>query len=191
MNKDKKLSFIAFNTAILPLVFFVVLAWFLYDGLGRDTKKLPSPLIGKAFPDLIVEDFNSGEKYSTQSQLTGKITLVNVWASWCVTCRAEHQTLMNIAQSKSVHMIGVNYKDTHKEGQVFLDRLGNPYDQIIFDEQGKLGLELGVYATPETFVVDSQGIIRDKRIGQLTPQIWKERFLPLIQQLKISAKTKP
>ena len=173
----------------LPLVAFVVLAWFLYDGLGRDTKKLPSPLIGKAFPNLTVEDFNTSKYYSTQSQLKGKVSLVNVWASWCVTCRAEHQMLMRIANADLVQMIGVNYKDTRKEGQVFLDRLRNPYDKIIFDQSGKLGLELGVYATPETFIVDSQGIIRDKRVGQLTPKIWKERFLPLIQQLKISAKT--
>ncbi|WPE17048.1 DsbE family thiol:disulfide interchange protein [Candidatus Thioglobus autotrophicus] len=173
----------------LPLVVFVVLAWFLYDGLGRDTKKLPSPLIGKSFPDLEVEDFNTYKHYTTQSQLAGNITLVNVWASWCVTCRAEHQMLMEIAQSNNVKMLGINYKDTRKEGRFFLDRLGNPYEQIIFDEQGKLGLELGVYATPETFLVDSQGIIRFKRIGQLTPKIWKTKILPLIQQLKISAAT--
>lgn len=189
MNKDKKLSIIAFNTAILPLVAFVILAWFLFDGLGRDTKKLPSPLIGKSFPNLEVEDFNTYKHYTTQSQLAGNITLVNVWASWCVTCRAEHQMLMEIAQSSQVKMLGVNYKDSRKEGQFFLDRLGNPYEQIIFDEQGKLGLELGVYATPETFLIDSQGIIRFKRIGQLTPKIWKTQILPLIQQLKISAKT--
>lgn len=173
----------------LPLVAFIVLAWFLYDGLGRDTKKLPSPLIGKPFPNLEVEDFNTYKHYTTQSQLTGNVTLVNVWASWCVTCRAEHRMLMEIAKTDSVQMLGINYKDTRKEGQVFLDRLGNPYKKIVFDQTGKLGLELGVYATPETFIVDRQGIIRDKRIGQLTPQIWKERFLPLIQQLKISAKT--
>ncbi len=173
----------------LPLVVFVVLAWFLYDGLGRDTKKLPSPLIGKTFPNLEVEDFNTSEKYTTQSQLKGKITLVNVWASWCVTCRAEHQTLMEIAKLDLVQLLGVNYKDTRKEGQFFLDRLGNPYDQIIFDNQGKLGLELGVYATPETFLIDSQGVIRFKRIGEMTNRIWKTQVLPLIQQLKISAKT--
>ena len=173
----------------LPLVVFVILAWFLFDGLGRDTKKLPSPLIGKPFPNLVVEDFNTTESYTTLSQLEGNISLVNVWASWCVTCRAEHRMLMKIADTKLVQMLGINYKDTRKEGQVFLDRLGDPYDKIIFDQAGKLGLELGVYATPETFIVDSQGIIQFKRIGQLTPEIWKTQILPLIQQLKISAKT--
>ncbi|WP_428086965.1 DsbE family thiol:disulfide interchange protein [Candidatus Thioglobus sp.] len=173
----------------LPLVAFVVLTWFLYDGLGRDTKTLPSPLIGKVFPNLEVEDFNTAQKFQIHSQLKGQVTLVNFWASWCVTCQAEHQTLMKIANIEQVKMLGINYKDTRKEGQVFLNRLGNPYDTIIFDQDGKLGLELGVYATPETFLVDSQGIIQFKRIGQLTPKIWKMQILPLIQQLKISAKT--
>ncbi len=172
-----------------PLVAFIVLAWFLFDGLGRDTRELPSPLIGKIFPNLEVEDFKTQEKYSTHSVLKGKITLVNVWASWCVTCRAEHHTLVNISNTNSVQMLGINYKDTRKEGEFFLKRLGNPYDKIIFDQAGKLGLELGVYATPETFIVDSQGIIRFKRIGELTPEIWKTKILPLIQQLKLSTNT--
>ena len=173
----------------LPLVIFIALAWFLFDGLGRDTKKLPSPLIGKSFPNIEVEDFSTKEKYTTHSLLKGNITLVNVWASWCVTCRAEHQMLINISKNNSVQMLGVNYKDTRKEGEFFLNRLGNPYDKIIFDQTGKLGLELGVYATPETFIVDNQGVIQFKRVGQLTLEIWKTQIFPLIQQLKISAKT--
>ncbi|HIB28466.1 MAG TPA: DsbE family thiol:disulfide interchange protein, partial [Candidatus Thioglobus sp.] len=96
----------------LPLVLFVVLAWFLLDGLGKDPKKLPSPLIGKSFPNLEVEDFYSGERYFTQSKLKNKISLVNVWASWCVTCRAEHKVLNDIAATSDLYMIGINYKDT-------------------------------------------------------------------------------
>ncbi len=168
----------------LPLVIFVVLAWFLYDGLGRDTKKLPSPLIGKAFPSLEVEDFQTREKYQLQSRLKNKVSLVNVWASWCVTCRAEHQMLKKIAKVSSVKMVGVNYKDTKKEGKRFLKILGNPFDFIVFDDKGKLGLELGVYATPETFIVDKDGVIQFKRIGEITPQIWQEQMLPLIDKLQ-------
>ncbi len=173
-------------TKFLPLAVFVVLAWFLFDGLGRDTKKLPSPLIGKSFPNMEVVDFDTNERYLTHEKLKNNLTLVNVWASWCVTCRAEHEMLMRISRSDSLQMLGVNYKDTKTEGKNFLYRLGNPYDSIIFDKQGKLGLELGVYATPETFIVDQQGVIRFKRIGELTPYIWKEQILPLIQELKIS-----
>ncbi|MBA5249392.1 Cytochrome c-type biogenesis protein CcmG/DsbE, thiol:disulfide oxidoreductase [hydrothermal vent metagenome] len=168
----------------LPLIIFVVLAWFLYNGLGRDTKKLPSPLIGKTFPNLEVEDFQTGDKYYLQEKLKNKVSLVNVWASWCVTCRAEHRMLNDIAKTKSVQMIGINYKDTKKKGEHFLRILGNPYDFIVFDEQGKLGLELGVYATPETFIVDKNGIIQFKRIGEIIPQIWQEEMLPLINQLQ-------
>ncbi|QKQ24167.1 DsbE family thiol:disulfide interchange protein [Candidatus Ruthia endofausta] len=172
----------------LPLVLFIVLAGFLYIGLGLDPKKLPSPLIGKTFPNLEVEDFNTGEIYAIQDKLQGKISLVNVWASWCVTCRAEHEMLMQIAKTDSLQILGINYKNTKKDGNMFLTRLGNPYDLIVFDQSGKLGLELGVYATPETFITDQQGIIRFKRIGELTPGIWERQILPLISQLKNSAR---
>jgi cytochrome c biogenesis protein CcmG/thiol:disulfide interchange protein DsbE len=172
----------------LPLILFVVLVGFLYTGLGLDPKKLPSPLIGKAFPNLQVEDFNTAEIYAVEDKLQGKISLVNVWASWCVTCRAEHEMLMHIAKTNSLQILGINYKDTKKDGNIFLARLGNPYDLIVFDPLGKLGLELGVYATPETFIIDQQGIIRFKRIGELTLRIWERQILPLISQLKNNAR---
>ena len=169
----------------LPLAMFVVLAWFLLDGLGRDTKKLPSPLIGKTFPNLEVVDFYTGEQHSTQDKLKDKISLVNVWASWCVTCRAEHKMLNDIAATSDLHMVGVNYKDTKEEGGRFLDILGNPFKFVIFDQQGKLGLELGVYATPETFIVDQKVVIRFKHTGEITASIWQDEILPLIEKLKI------
>ncbi len=171
-------------TKFIPLVVFVVLVWFLYDGLGRDTKKLPSPLIGKTFPNIEVEDFRTGEKYQLHDKLKNKLSLVNVWASWCVTCRAEHQMLNDIAKQNIVQMVGVNYKDTKKEADYFLKRLGNPFDFIIFDKQGNLGLEIGVYATPETFIVDGSGVIRFKHIGEITTSIWQTEILPLISKLK-------
>lgn len=167
----------------MPLAVFIVLAWFLYDGLGRDTKKLPSPLIGKTFPNLEVEDFQTSEKYHLKDKLKNKLSLVNVWASWCVTCRSEHQMLSYIAKQDVVQMVGINYKDTKKDGVYFLKRLGNPFEFIVFDQQGVLGLELGVYATPETFIVDRNGVIRFKHIGEITSRIWQEQILPLINQL--------
>ncbi len=168
----------------VPLALFVVLVGFLYVGLGLDAKKLPSPLIGKDFPNIEVEDFNTGERYFTKDKLKNKVSLINVWASWCVTCRAEHDMLNEIGSSNVVQMMGVNYKDTKKDANRYLKGLGNPYDFIVFDEQGKLGLELGVYATPETFIIDKQGVIRFKRIGEMTRSIWIEQVLPLIKQLK-------
>ena len=169
----------------IPLALFVVLAVFLYVGLDLDPKKLPSPLIGKTFPNLEVNDFHTGEKYFTQDRLKNKVSLINVWASWCVTCRAEHELLNNIAKTNKLQMVGINYKDTKKEGTRFLDILGNPFDFVIFDQQGKLGLELGVYATPETFITDKNGVIRFKHIGEITPRIWQTEILPLVEQLEI------
>ena len=168
----------------LPLALFIVLAYFLLDGLGRDTKKLPSPLIGKIFPNLDVVDFHTEEKYAIQDKLKGRVSLVNVWASWCVTCRAEHEMLNKISKASTLQIVGINYKDTKKEGQRFLDILGNPFDFVIFDQQGRLGLELGVYATPETFIIDQEGVIRFKHIGEINSRIWKNNISPLIKQLK-------
>lgn len=167
----------------VPLVLFVILVGFLYIGLDLDPKKLPSPLIGKEFPNLEVEDFDSGTRYYTNDKTQDKISLVNVWASWCVTCRAEHEMLNEIAKTNKVQMIGVNYKDTKNAANRYLDILHNPYDIIIFDPLGSLGLELGVYATPETFIVDQKGLIRYKRIGQMTKKIWNEEVVPIINEL--------
>jgi len=167
----------------VPLVLFVILVGFLYIGLDLDPKKLPSPLIGKEFPNLEVEDFYNGTRYYTSDKTQDKISLVNVWASWCVTCRAEHEMLNEIAKTNKVQMIGVNYKDTKNAANRYLDILHNPYDIIIFDPLGSLGLELGVYATPETFIVDQKGLIRYKRIGQMTKKIWNEEVVPIINEL--------
>ncbi|HIG88944.1 DsbE family thiol:disulfide interchange protein [Candidatus Thioglobus sp.] len=169
----------------IPLILFVVLVGFLYVGLSLDPKKLPSPLIGKPFPSLEVRDFHTGEKFLIKERLKGKVSVVNGWASWCATCRVEHKMLMNISKKKVVQMVGVNYKDTKKEGSQFLEILGNPFEFIIFDNLGELGLELGIYAMPETFIVDKQGVIRFKRIGEVTQKIWDKEMLPLIKELKI------
>jgi cytochrome c biogenesis protein CcmG/thiol:disulfide interchange protein DsbE len=168
----------------IPLILFSFLAVFLYIGLGKDTKKLPSPLINKPFPVLQVNDFQTQQAFLIQTRLKGRVSLVNVWASWCVTCKAEHPVLTKIAKTKTVQMVGINYKDTREEGNNFLLKLSNPYDWIVFDAQGKLGLELGVYAVPETFLVDKQGIIRYKLIGELTSEIWNDKIYPMLQSLQ-------
>lgn len=177
----------------IPLILFIVLAYFLLDGLGRDTKKLPSPLIGKNFPNLEVEDFDTGATYFIQDRLNNKVSLVNIWASWCSTCHVEHAMLSQIAKTQQVQMIGVNYKDDKKKqkclyenrddtkfGDCFLIMRGNPFDFIVFDSLGKLGLELGVYRVPETFLVNDKGVIIFKYLGEITPRIWQEKFVPLI-----------
>lgn len=187
----------------LPLVLFVILAWFLYDGLGRNTQKLPSPLIGQTFPNIEVEDFYTGEKYASLDKLKNHISLVNVWASWCVTCHVEHSMLNKISKTNLVQMVGINYKDNAmfsstlrgkksqkcsyetrddtKFGDCFLSMRGNPFEVIIFDEFGKLGLELGVYRVPETFLINQKGVIIYKHLGEITPFIWENEIKPLVQ----------
>jgi len=157
---------------LIPLIGFVVIATFLYLSLSSNPRELPSPFIGKAFPDIKVEDFYTGEIVALRDAFDNNMTLVNVWASWCITCRAEHQMLMKISKESSVQLIGLDYKDTRADAIKMLEIMGNPFDLIVFDPKGRAGLELGVYATPETFLVNQQGVILYKHIGEINQQIW-------------------
>jgi len=167
---------------LIPLIGFIVIATFLYVSLSSNPRELPSPFLGKAFPDIEVDDFYTGESVSLRDTFIGSSTLVNVWASWCVTCRAEHQVLMSISKGESIQLIGLNYKDTRADANKMLGVMGNPFDLIVFDPKGEAGLELGVYATPETFLVSQQGVILYRHIGEITQKIWLEDFLPHIQK---------
>ena len=170
----------------IPIGLFVVLVGFLYVGLDLDPKKLPSPLIGKKFPEVVINDFATGQEFKSTEYLKGKVSMVNVWASWCITCRAEQAMINKISQENKINMVGINYKDEKKDALQYLDILGNAYDSIIYDRDGKLGLELGVYATPETFIVDKNGIIQYKHIGEITSQNWENIILPKVQELNQS-----
>ena len=166
----------------IPLILFVVMAAFLGGGIGRENKDvLPSPLIDKPFPQFILQQVEA-EKQLTQSDLQGKPMLVNVWATWCPTCKAEHAFLNTLA-AKGVRIIGINYKDDDEEAKVWLRDYGNPYEFNISDPKGKLGLELGVYGAPETFFVDGDGIIRAKHVGDLNQRIW-DKYKGTFEQMK-------
>ncbi len=165
----------------IPLILFVVIAVFLYFSLNSNSSKLPSPLLGKMFPNIEAKDFYSNESVLLADLFSENMSLVNVWASWCVTCRQEHQMMMKIANNKDLQLIGINYKDTRIDGEKFLEMMGNPFDVIIFDPNGKIGLDLGVYATPETFLVNQQGVILYKHIGAIDSKIWEEGFIPHIK----------
>jgi cytochrome c biogenesis protein CcmG/thiol:disulfide interchange protein DsbE len=157
----------------IPLVIFLVLAIVLGGGLGRENKEdLPSPLIDKPFPAFILQQVEN-HKQLTQSDLQGRPMLVNVWATWCPTCRAEHAFLNTLA-ADGIRIIGINYKDDEDAARVWLRDLGNPYEFNISDPNGMLGLELGVYGAPETFFVDGDGIIRAKHIGDLNSKVWQK-----------------
>ena len=166
----------------IPLIIFFVMAAFLGGGIGRENKDvLPSPLIDKPFPQFILQQVEA-EKQLTQTDLQGKPMLVNVWATWCPTCKAEHEFLNTLA-AKGIRIIGINYKDDDEEAKIWLRDYGNPYEFNISDPKGKLGLELGVYGAPETFFVDGDGIIRAKHVGDLNQRVWdkyKVQFAGLI-----------
>ena len=166
---------------IIPLIVFIVIAIFLYLSL-HSTSSNPSPLLGKMFPNIEAKDFYSDESVLLTDLFSDNMSLVNVWASWCVTCRQEHQMMMKIANNKDLQLIGINYKDTKADGERYLEVMGNPFDVIVFDPSGKIGLDLGVYATPVCFLVNQKGVILYKHIGAINSKVWEEGFIPYIMK---------
>ena len=161
------------NRAILfvPLVIFALMGVVFWIGLGiEDKTSLPSPLIDKPFPDFELGVVEDGRTLTT-ADLKGQPALVNVWATWCPTCKAEHAFLNKLA-AQGVRIIGINYKDDLAKAKDWLAAYGNPYAYNLSDPDGMLGLELGVYGAPETFLIDADGIIRAKHIGDLNPRVW-------------------
>jgi cytochrome c biogenesis protein CcmG/thiol:disulfide interchange protein DsbE len=169
---------------LIPLALFGVLAWFLGAGLKLDPKEVPSPLIGKPAPAFSLVRLDDAATTITREDLLGKVWLLNVWASWCVACREEHPALVEFARRKVVPLYGLNYKDQRADGLAWLAKMGNPYDASLFDANGKVGIDYGVYGVPETFVIDRQGVVRYKHIGPLTPEVLRDRIEPLLKSLQ-------
>jgi cytochrome c biogenesis protein CcmG/thiol:disulfide interchange protein DsbE len=166
---------------LLPLAIFLGVALFLYRGLFLDPSELPSALIGKPFPAFSLPAVE-GDQTISQADLKGQPALVNVWATWCVACRVEHPVLNKLAQL-GVTIHGVNYKDDNAAAQKWLVEFHDPYQLNINDARGSLGLDLGVYGAPETFLVDKAGIIRHKFVGVIDERVWREQLAPLYQEL--------
>ncbi|MFD2643395.1 DsbE family thiol:disulfide interchange protein [Pseudomonas japonica] len=171
---------------VLPLAVFLLVAVFLYRGLYLDPAELPSAMIGKPFPAFALANVQ-GDRQLTEADLKGKPALVNVWATWCVSCKVEHPVLNKLAQ-QGVVIYGVNYKDVNADALKWLAEFHNPYLLDIRDEQGSLGLDLGVYGAPETFFIDAKGIIRDKYVGVIDETVWREKLAPVYQALVDEAK---
>lgn len=169
---------------LLPLGLFVALAVFLGIGLKLDPREVPSPFIDKPAPALELPTLFDNSKTISNSDLKGKPWILNVWASWCVACRQEHQIFVSYSRSKRVPLIGLNYKDAANDAKAWLQELGNPYDIIAFDLQGSTGIEWGVYGVPETFVIDAEGIVRYKHIGPVSSSTMKNTIIPLLQSLQ-------
>ncbi len=164
----------------MPLVCFAGLVAILAIGFHMGRHDIhPSALIDQPFPSFESTNLLTGESI-TEEFLVGKTHLVNIWASWCDACHVEHPILNEIAQQGDVEVIGLNYKDETDDAREFLNELGNPYQAIIVDPSGDLGIDLGVYGAPETFLVDREGKIQFKHVGPVTMEIWEEKIQPLI-----------
>ena len=172
------------NVLFVPLILFLALAialiWQLMRNAGGDDPTtLESALIGKPVPTFRLESLEQpGKVYDRSVLIGGKPLLLNVWATWCPTCRAEHQYLRSLA-AQGIRIVGINYKDDRQKALDWLQELGNPYAQGVFDGDGMLGLDLGVYGAPETFLIDGKGIIRYRHAGDLNEQVWQQEILPL------------
>lgn len=168
---------------LIPFLAFVVLVAFLAVGLKRDPREVPSPLINKPAPLFSLPQLhNAAQKFSPE-QMKGQVWLLNVWASWCVSCREEHPVLLEIARSKAVPLVGLDYKDKAEDGRGWLDNYGNPYNLSAQDLDGRVGINYGVYGVPETYLIDRQGVIRYKQIGPITREVWTGVLLPKIAEL--------
>jgi cytochrome c biogenesis protein CcmG/thiol:disulfide interchange protein DsbE len=172
---------------VVPIAVFALIAVFLLLGLkpGRDPKEIPSPLIGKPAPAFELPSLLEPSGTWSPQSMQGKVWLLNVWASWCVPCLAEHPLLLELGRAGTVPIIGLNYKDRPGDARNWLERLGNPYAATLIDFDGKVGIDFGVYGVPETFVIDAQGLVRFKHVGALTPQVISQKLEPLLKELGV------
>jgi cytochrome c biogenesis protein CcmG/thiol:disulfide interchange protein DsbE len=168
----------------VPLLFFVVLVGFLGRGLMQDPHAVPSPLINKAAPEFTLPDLRVPGKVVASHDMLGQVWLLNVWGSWCVSCREEHRVLVALAKSGAVPIVGLNWRDQKTDALAWLDQFGDPYLASATDTTGTTAIDFGVYGAPETFVIDRRGTIRDKVIGPLTPDVLRNEVLPLVEKLR-------
>ncbi|MFT6918380.1 MAG: cytochrome c biogenesis protein CcmG/thiol:disulfide interchange protein DsbE [Cognaticolwellia sp.] len=168
----------------IPLILFFLLAVLLYRGLFLNPQSMPSAMIGKPLPNFELPTLKAIEQRVGRDDLQGDIVLLNVWATWCIQCKYEHPYLLNIALDPRIKLYGLNFTDDHKAALSWLKQYQDPYVFSIFDEQGALGLDIGVFGAPETFVIDHTGIIRKRFAGPINDQVWQKEFLPLIETLE-------
>jgi cytochrome c biogenesis protein CcmG, thiol:disulfide interchange protein DsbE len=168
---------------LIPLAAFFGLAIMLAVGLKLDPREVPSPLIDKPAPRFVLARLDDAAQTIRLDDMRGKVWVLNVWASWCVACREEHPVLVEFSKRHVVPIYGLNYKDQRPDANAWLSRFGNPYDASLFDNEGRVGIDFGVYGVPETFVIDQNGVIRMKHIGPLTPDVIATKIEPLVKKL--------
>ena len=169
---------------LFPLAIFIVLVGFLAAGLRLNPREVPSPLIGKPVPAFRLAQLHAGDKFISTEDMRGKVWLLNVWASWCVSCRQEHPVLIDLQRQNKIAIIGLNYKDDRAAAMTWLTQHGgDPYLVSAVDADGRVGIDFGVYGVPETFLIDKNGVIRYKHIGPVTAEALKTKILPLAEEL--------
>ena len=166
---------------IVPFGMFLLLGGFLYVGLHRDPGYVPSPLIGKPAPEFSLPSLQDAAYPVASKELLGRPWVLNVWGTWCAGCRQEHDTLLQIARTQAVPLIGLNWKDDNAAAQQWLRDLGNPYAAVAEDSVGKVAIDWGVYGAPETFLIGPDGKVLFKHIAPMTMEVWTKEFLPRIQ----------
>lgn len=180
MNKQRLFLFI-------PVAIFVLLGVLFWRGLSLNPNEMPSALLNKPVPAfelpvLPAPENPQGLVSANEKMLKGKASLLNVWATWCTTCRQEHEFL-NTLKAQGILIYGINYKDNSEDAQQWLAELHNPYVYSVTDEDGRLGLNLGVFGAPETYVIDKQGVIRYKHVGDVNAQVWTTIIKPIVDSL--------
>ncbi|MFZ2852966.1 MAG: DsbE family thiol:disulfide interchange protein [Rhodocyclaceae bacterium] len=191
------------NKFLWPLIGFAALVALLAIGLSLNPRDVPSPLVGKAAPAFALPQIHAPERTFAPKDMLGKVWLLNVWASWCVSCRQEHPVLVELAKSKTVPLVGLNYKELRGDGNIDPDKIdpaseqklaieraagwlkkhGDPYTLSVLDLDGRVGIDYGVYGVPETYVIDKAGVIRMKHTGPISPDIFSGKILPLVAEL--------
>ena len=170
---------------VLPVGIFAGVALALGAGLGRDPSVLPSPLIDKMVPEFDLPPVQGRTLGLSATDLKGEVSLVNVFASWCVACREEHPVFMELSRNRTVPIHGINYKDRPQDAAQWLDTMGDPYTRTGADRNGRVAIDWGVYGVPETFVVDADGRIAFKYIGPVTREIYQQKIGPLVETLRL------
>jgi cytochrome c biogenesis protein CcmG, thiol:disulfide interchange protein DsbE len=168
---------------LLPLGAFALLVVVLIVGLRHAPEKsiIPSPLMGKSAPQFSLHNLFDGQDQVNTGALRGHWTLVNVWGTWCGECRAEHEALLQIKREGQVPIIGIDWKDSDEDAQAWLAQLGNPYESVGTDHDGRVAIDWGVYGAPESFLISPDGKVVEKEVGAITAQIWQQKFLPHLQ----------
>jgi cytochrome c biogenesis protein CcmG, thiol:disulfide interchange protein DsbE len=171
----------------VPLALAVLLGVFLFVGLQRDPSYVPSPLIGKPAPEFTLPSLHDPSYPVASKELAGKPWVLNVWGTWCAGCREEHETLMAIARTGVVPLVGLDWKDDNAAALEWLRKLGNPYAVVASDPEGRVAIDWGVYGAPETFLISADGTVLFKHIAPMTMEVWNKEFLPRIQAASAGA----